>query len=112
MTAMRVERLDHLGNCGSVCQSSEWRRIWTRWPGPSQQQVSVGTATVAMSLNGLGFSNREPQSTGQANPVYGTSDTSSQSLADEIGRLQNSPRYWKAPCAIHSVGSFLTRVFV
>jgi len=26
--------------------------------GPSQQQVSVGTATVAMILNGLGFSNR------------------------------------------------------
>ena len=26
--------------------------------GPSHQQVSVGTATVAMILNGLGFSNR------------------------------------------------------
>jgi transposase len=26
--------------------------------GPSQQQVSIGTATVAMVLNGLGFSNR------------------------------------------------------
>ena len=29
-----------------------------RWQEPSQQQVSVGTATVAMILNGLGFSNR------------------------------------------------------
>jgi transposase len=58
MTGMRVERLDHLGIVAGVCQESGLAAYLDALAGPSQQQVSVGTATVAMLLNGLGFSNR------------------------------------------------------
>jgi DNA-binding transcriptional LysR family regulator len=53
------ERLDHLGIVAGVCQEiglAAW--LNAQEPG-SRQQVSVGTATVAMVLNGLGFSNRQ-----------------------------------------------------
>src|SRR5947207_15216306 len=53
------ERLDHLGIVAGVCQEislADW--LDAQEPG-SRQQVSVGTATVAMVLNGLGFSNRQ-----------------------------------------------------
>ncbi len=53
------ERLDHLGIVAGVCQEIglvEW--LDAQEPG-NRQQVSVGTATVAMILNGLGFSNRQ-----------------------------------------------------
>ncbi len=53
------ERLDHLGIVAGVCQEiglAAW--LDAQAPG-SRQQVSVGTATVAMVLNGLGFSNRQ-----------------------------------------------------
>jgi len=54
-----VEHLNHLGIVAEVCREigvAEWldQQDPTR-----QQQVSVGTATVAMVLNGLGFSNRQ-----------------------------------------------------
>lgn len=55
---MRVERLDHLGIVAGVCQEIGLAAYLDQIAGPSQQQVSVGTATVAMILNGLGFSNR------------------------------------------------------
>jgi transposase len=55
---MRVERLDHLGIVAGVCQEIGLAAYLDTLAGPSQQQVSVGTATVAMILNGLGFSNR------------------------------------------------------
>jgi transposase len=55
---MRVERLDHLGIVAGVCQEMGLAEYLDAVSGPSQQQVSVGTATVAMILNGLGFSNR------------------------------------------------------
>lgn len=51
------ERLDHLGIVAGVCQEiglAAW--LDAQDPG-NRQQVSVGTATVAMVLNGLGFSN-------------------------------------------------------
>jgi transposase len=52
------ERLDHLGIVAGVCREiglAEWLDAQdTR----SHERVSVGTATVAMILNGLGFSNR------------------------------------------------------
>src|SRR5437667_1739952 len=51
------ERLDHLGIVAGVCQEmglAAW--LDAQDPG-NRQQVSVGTATVAMILNGLGFSN-------------------------------------------------------
>jgi transposase len=53
------ERLDHLGIVAGVCQEiglAQW--LDAQEPG-SRQQVSVGTATVAMILNGLGFSKRQ-----------------------------------------------------
>src|SRR5438034_8587394 len=53
------ERLDHLGIVAGVCQEiglASW--LDAQEPG-NRQQVSVGTATVAMILNGLGFSNRQ-----------------------------------------------------
>lgn len=53
------ERLDHLGIVAGVCQEiglAAW--LDAQEPG-KRQQVSVGTATVAMVLNGLGFSNRQ-----------------------------------------------------
>ena len=62
MTTMELylnERLDHLGIVAGVCQEiglASW--LDAQDPG-NRQQVSVGTATVAMILNGLGFSNRQ-----------------------------------------------------
>src|SRR6266568_3284348 len=53
------ERLDHLGIVAGVCQEiglAEW--LNAQEP-EKRQQVSVGTATVAMILNGLGFSKRQ-----------------------------------------------------
>lgn len=53
------ERLDHLGIVAGVCREiglAEW--LDAHEPG-KRQQVSVGTATMAIVLNGLGFSNRQ-----------------------------------------------------
>src|SRR5258708_7923398 len=54
-----VEHLNHLGivdeGCGEV-GIAEWHNAQDP---TNRQQVSVGTATVAMVLNGLGFSNRQ-----------------------------------------------------
>jgi transposase len=58
MAGMRVERLDHLGIVAGVCQEIGLAAYLDALASSSQQQVSVGTATVAMILNGLGFSNR------------------------------------------------------
>lgn len=53
------ERLDHLGIVAGVCQEIGLA-AWLDAQAPEKrQQVSVGTATVAMVLNGLGFSNRQ-----------------------------------------------------
>ena len=54
-----VEHLNHLGIVAEVCREigvAEWLDAQDR---TSRQRVSVGTATVAMVLNGLGFSNRQ-----------------------------------------------------
>ena len=58
MQAVTVERLDHLGIVAGVCREIGLAAYLDELAGPSQQQVSVGVATVAMILNGLGFSNR------------------------------------------------------
>ncbi len=53
-----VEHLNHLGIVAEVCREIgvvDW--LDQQEPG-NRQQVSVGTATVALALNGLGFSNR------------------------------------------------------
>jgi transposase len=58
MQGVRVERLDHLGIVAGICREIGLAEYLDGLAGPSQQQVSIGTATVAMILNGLGFSNR------------------------------------------------------
>ncbi len=58
MQGVRVERLDHLGIVAGMCREIGLAAYLDALAGPTQQQVSVGTATVAMILNGLGFSNR------------------------------------------------------
>ncbi len=55
---MRIERLDHLGIVAGVCEEIGLAGYLDARAGATEQQVSVGTATVAMILNGLGFSNR------------------------------------------------------
>lgn len=52
------ERLDHLGIVAGVCREIGLAEWLDEQAERSRQQVSVGTATVAMVLNGLGFSNR------------------------------------------------------
>jgi transposase len=58
MAGVRAERLDHLGIVAGICREIGLAEYLDALAGPSQQQVSVGTATMAMILNGLGFSNR------------------------------------------------------
>src|SRR5712692_1012996 len=58
MRGVRVERLDHLGIVAGICREIGLAEYLDALAGPTQQQVSVGMATVAMILNGLGFSNR------------------------------------------------------
>src|SRR3989449_8332781 len=53
------ERLDHLGIVADVCQEIGLATWLDAQEPTNRQQVSVGTATVAMVLNGLGFSNRQ-----------------------------------------------------
>lgn len=58
MRGMRVERLDHLGIVAGICREIGLAEYLDGLARPTQQQASMGTATVAMILNGLGFSNR------------------------------------------------------
>jgi transposase len=53
-----TERLDHLGIVAGVCREIGLAEFLDAQAAPSRQKISVGTATVAMVLNGLGFSNR------------------------------------------------------
>src|SRR5450631_1531583 len=53
------ERLDHLGIVAGVCQEIGLAAWLDEQDSTNRQQVSVGTATTAMILNGLGFSNRQ-----------------------------------------------------
>ena len=53
------ERLDHLGIVAGVCQEIGLAAWLDAQDPTNRQQVSVGTATVAMILNGFGFSNRQ-----------------------------------------------------
>jgi transposase len=57
-TAYVTERLDHLGIVAAVCREIGLAEFLDAQAADSRQKVSVGTATVAMVLNGLGFSNR------------------------------------------------------
>jgi transposase len=53
------ERLDHLGIVAGVCQEIGLAAWLDAQDPTNRQQVSVGTATAAMVLNGLGFNNRQ-----------------------------------------------------
>src|SRR5258708_6221310 len=53
------ERLDHLGSVAGVCQEIGLAPWLDEQDPTNRQKVSVGTATTAMILNGLGFSNRQ-----------------------------------------------------
>ena len=58
MRDMRAEHLDHLVIVAGICRESGLAEHLDALTEASQQQVSAGTATVAMILNGLAFSNR------------------------------------------------------
>jgi len=53
------ERLDHLGIVAGVCQEIGLASWLDEQDPTNRQAVSVGSATTAMILNGLGFSNRQ-----------------------------------------------------
>jgi Domain of unknown function (DUF4277) len=53
-----AERLDHLGIVAGVCREIGLAEWLDAQDSQSHERVSVGTATMAMILNGLGFSNR------------------------------------------------------
>jgi transposase len=55
----QTERLDHLGIVAGVCQEAGIAEWIDKQVGESRRDVSVGTAVVAMVLNGLGFANRQ-----------------------------------------------------
>lgn len=55
----QTERLDHLGIVAGVCRAIGLAEWLDERAGEQRRSVSMGTATVAMILNGLGFSNRQ-----------------------------------------------------
>ena len=55
----QIELLDHLGIVAGVCQEAGIAEWLDKQAGDSRRSVSRGKATVAMILNGLGFSNRQ-----------------------------------------------------
>jgi transposase len=55
----QTQRLDHLGIVAGVCKEAGIAQWLDKVAGENRRSVSVGTATVAMILNGLGFSNRQ-----------------------------------------------------
>ena len=55
----QIERLDHLGIVAGVCREVGIAAWLDKQVGESRRDVSVGTAVVAMILNGLGFANRQ-----------------------------------------------------
>jgi transposase len=54
-----VEHLNHLGMVAEVCREIGVADWLDQHDPTSRRQVSVGTATVALVLNGLGWSNRQ-----------------------------------------------------
>jgi len=55
----QTQRLDHLGIVAGVCKEAAIAEWLDKRAGENGRSVSVGTAVVAMILNGLGFSNRQ-----------------------------------------------------
>jgi hypothetical protein len=54
-----VDHLNHLGIVAEVCGETGVAAWLNQQEVGCRQQVSVGTATVALVLNGLGFSHRQ-----------------------------------------------------
>lgn len=57
--ACQTERLDHLDIVAGVCREAGIGEWLDKLAGEQHRSVSVGTATIAMILSGLGFSNRQ-----------------------------------------------------
>jgi hypothetical protein len=101
-TAYATERLDHLGIVAGVCQEIGLAEFLDLQAAGSRQKVSVATATLAMVLNGLGFSNRRlyllPQffENKPLEPLLGVPGIEAADLNDEIA--------WGVPW----IGSMLT----
>jgi transposase len=55
----QTERLDHLGIVAGVCQEAGIAEWLDKQAGDTRRSVSIGKATVAMVLNGLGWSLRQ-----------------------------------------------------
>jgi transposase len=55
----QTQRLDHLGIVAGVCREAGRAQWLDERAGEQRRSVSIGTASVAMILNGLGFSNRQ-----------------------------------------------------
>ena len=55
---IEIARLDHLGIVAGVCREIGVAAYLDARDEHTHERVSVGTATVAMVLNGLGFANR------------------------------------------------------
>ena len=55
---IEVARLDHLGIVAGVCREIGLAEYLDARDTQTHERVSVGTATVAMILNGVGFANR------------------------------------------------------
>ncbi len=58
LSGYETERLDHLGIVAGVYREIGLAEYLDAQDARQHERVSVGTATVAMILNGLGFSNR------------------------------------------------------
>jgi transposase len=90
--AYAAERLDHLGIVAGVCREIGLAEWLDAQDSQRHERVSVGTATVAMILNGLGFSNRRlylvPQffATKAVERLLGTGITADDLNDDCLGR--------------------------
>src|SRR5437016_4092078 len=104
------ERLDHLGIIAGVCQEIGLAACLDAQDPTNRQQVSVGTATVAMILNGLGFSNRQlylvPQffANKPVEHLLGPGITAEMLNDDCLGRtLDRKRRSSPSPMATHAI---------
>ena len=55
---IEIARLDHLGIVAGLCEEIGVAAYLDARDEHAHERVSVGTATLAMVLNGLGFANR------------------------------------------------------
>jgi transposase len=57
-STFETKRIDHLGIVAGICHEIGLMEAIDQAVGPSERKVSCGAATLAMVLNGLGFSSR------------------------------------------------------